>query len=406
MHIIYLHQHFATPEGTTGTRSYEFARRWIKAGHEVTVITGYFDKGGLVKQQKLIYYQKIGKINVVIINAFYSNYMNFWKRILSFITYMVICSYLLIKTEKPDIVYATSTPLTIGIPAIFGRMIKNIPFIFEVRDEWPRIPDEMGILKNEILIAFLYRLERCIYHYASGIVALSIGMKRNILKYTNTDTPIIVAPNSADLTLFNPTTDPQTFRRELNLEDKFVLIHFGTISHANGLNFIIDVSKKFKQYSDIIFLIIGDGSERNDLLNRIQSENISNVKIFPPVPKIKLPYYVALADVSLVLFNNYSILENNSANKFFDSLSAGKPILLNYSGWQREIIEKFKAGLGTDLWDMDHFEKNILTLYNDAKLRIKMGENARKLAGEKFDRDKIAFDVLQFIDKIAGRRFI
>ncbi|MGC9364403.1 MAG: glycosyltransferase family 4 protein, partial [Fidelibacterota bacterium] len=113
---MYLHQHFATPEGTTGTRSYEFARRWIKAGHKVTVITGYFDKSGLVKQSKLIYHQKIRGINVVIINSFYSNYMTFWKRIVSFITYMVICSYLLIKMEKADIVYATSTPLTIGIP--------------------------------------------------------------------------------------------------------------------------------------------------------------------------------------------------------------------------------------------------------------------------------------------------
>lgn len=404
MHILYLHQYFATPAGTTGTRSYEFARRWVRAGHEVTVITGYFDKSGLAKQQKLIYYQKIGKINVVIINAFYSNYLSFWKRVASFIAYMIISTYLLIKMKKPEIVYATSTPLTIGIPAIFCKIIKHIPFIFEVRDEWPRIPDEMGILKNKILIAFLYWLEKSIYHYASGIVALSPGMKRNILKYTNTDTPIIVAPNSADLTLFNPAINPQAlhFRQKLDLEGKFVLIHFGTISHANGLNFIIDVSKNFKEYPDIHFLIIGDGSERKDLMNRIRNENISNVKIILPVSKMNLPYYVALADVALVLFNNYPILENNSANKFFDSLSAGKPILLNYSGWQREIIEKYQAGLGTNLWDMDQFEINIHRLYNDPVLCEKMGINARMLAEKEFDRDKISLNILQFIIKIAG----
>ncbi|MGC9364402.1 MAG: glycosyltransferase family 4 protein, partial [Fidelibacterota bacterium] len=304
--------------------------------------------------------------------------------------------------EKADIVYATSTPLTIGIPAVFCKMIKHIPFIFEVRDEWPRIPVEMGILKSKVLVAFLYGLEKCIYRNAAGIVALSPGMKKNILKYTNTDTPIIVAPNSADLTLFNPAINPQELRHRLDLEGKFVLIHFGTIGHVNGLNFIVDISKKIEQYSDIIFLIIGDGSERPELLNRIRRENISNVKIIPPVSKMKLPYYVAIADVALVLFNNYPILENNSANKFFDSLSAGKPILLNYSGWQRRVVEDYNAGLGTDLWDMGQFEKNIHRLYNDPALRVKMGKNARMLAEKEFDRDKISLNILQFIIKIAG----
>jgi glycosyltransferase involved in cell wall biosynthesis len=399
MKILYIHQHFATPLGSTGTRSYEFARRWVKAGHQVTVITGLYDIGGLDGTRRL---QEIEGIKVIAVGTKYDNKMSFARRVVAFITFMfaAICKGL--NEKNVDVMYATSTPLTIGIPAMSLKWLKGTPFVFEVRDQWPEIPIEMGIIKNKVLIWLLLRLEHMIYKSASALVALSPGIADDIRKVTGDSKKTEMIPNSSDISIFHPGVDGTNIREKHSWKNKFVLLHFGAVGRANGLGFILDAAKSLKDQNSIHFVIVGEGSTKDELVRKAESLKLNNVEFVGTVSKQFMPQYVAACDVSIVIFANYPILEHNSANKFFDSLSAGKPILLNYSGWQREVIESNNAGFGCKQCDVGEFVSKILALRADNDKLKQFGLNARKLAEKWFDRDILASQVLNLLKSICN----
>ena len=397
MHILYIHQHFATPAGSTGTRSYEFARRWVKAGHKVTLITGHYDIGGLQVNKALYQKQIIEGINVVIVGIKYSNKQSYIRRIISFLSFCILSIFAGIKTKGVDVIYATSTPLTVGIPAIVIKRVKKVPFIFEVRDQWPEIPIKLGIIKSRLLIKILLWLEKTIYKSCSSIVALSPGQADGIKEVLTDEKPITVIPNSCDIDLFIPDIDDSAIRQKMGWQDKFVLLHTGAMGKVNGLQFVIKAALKLRNNKDIIFVLIGDGNQKSSLENKVKKLGLTNIEIISSVAKQKLPEYYAAADAGLVIIGNYPIIEHNSANKFFDTLSAGRPVLINYSGWQRKVLEENEAGFGCDLCNLEQFIEKVLYLNSNRQQVKQMGQNAQKVAVEKFDRDKLAAQALEII---------
>jgi len=404
MHILYIHQHFATPEGSTGTRSYEFARRWIKQGHKVTVLTGYYDIGGLQAGQRAIQRQSIDGINVIVVAAKYSNKLSFVRRVISFCSFLFFATYVGLREQGVDVIYATSTPLTVGIPALIIKWLRRKPFVFEVRDQWPEIPIELGIIRNKIMIKFFLWLEKTIYKNSSGIVALSPGQADGIRKVLTEDKEIAVIPNSCDTTMFRPDIEGSAIRKKYGWGDKLVFLHVGAMGKANSLDFVIEAAGKVRHKDDIHFVLIGDGGEKPALIKKIREEGLTNVELHGPVSKTELPEIFAASDVSIVIFANYPILEHNSANKFFDSLSAGRPVLLNYSGWQRKILEENEAGFGCDLYDLDEFVEKVLYFHSHREDLRKMSENARRIAEKEFSRNKLAAQTLSMIGSILENR--
>lgn len=403
MHILYIHQHFAVPEGSTGTRSYEFARRWVKAGHKVTLITGHYDIGGLNLGKGFVQKQTIEEINVVVIGTRYSNKQSFLLRMVSFLCFTFFSIYAGLRTKGVDVIYATSTPLTVGIPAMVLKWFKQIPFVFEVRDQWPEIPIEMGVIKNKVLVKVLLLLEKTIYKQSAAIVALSPGMAEGIRAVLEEEKSIAVTPNGCDTDAFRPDINGSKVRQERGWDDKLVLLYFGAMGKANGLGFVVDVAERLKSNADVHFALVGDGGEKASLAERIDRSGLKNIEIFSSVPKTELPGIIAACDVSTVIFANYPILQCNSANKFFDSLSAGKPILLNYSGWQREVIEGDEAGFGCELCNIDEFVEKVLYLSGHREVLAKMGVNARRIAEQRFGRDKLAAEALSMIKSVVQR---
>jgi glycosyltransferase involved in cell wall biosynthesis len=402
MHILYIHQHFATPSGSTGTRSYEFARRWTKAGHNVTMLTGHYDIGGLEPGKGLIQEQVIEGIRVIVVGIKYSNKQPFPQRIISFFCFILLSIYAAMKTKGVDVIYATSTPLTVGIPALVVKWFQRTPFVFEVRDQWPEIPIELGIIKNKFLTKALLWLERLIYKNSEAIVALSPGIAEGVRHVNGTNKLITTIPNSCDTDLFRPGIDSSIIRKEYDWGDKLVFLHAGAMGKVNGLEFIIDTAERLKDQRDITFVLIGDGNQKDTLRKKIKQLDLNNVEILDPIPKAQLPQVFAACDVSMVIVANFSILEHNSANKFFDSLSAGKPVLLNYSGWQRKILEDNAAGYGCDLYNTGEFVEKVLYFNSHRDELSKMGQNARRVAIERFDRSQLAGRALNALRQVAG----
>jgi glycosyltransferase involved in cell wall biosynthesis len=395
MHILYLHQHFATPEGSTGMRSYEFARRWVKSGHKVTLITGYYDIGGLdlTKGRK----QTIDGIHVVIVGTKYSNKQSFIRRIASFLSFCFFSIFAGIRVKNVNLIYATSTPLTVGVPAVILKRLKRVPFIFEVRDQWPEIPIELGIIKNKILIHMLLWLEKTIYRRSSAIVALSPGMAEGIGTIIRKKKQIKVVSNGCDINVFRPDIDGSEIRDKHKWSEKLILTHFGAMGRVNNLEFVLNAAQKLRNNPNIHFVFAGDGRQRQVLIEKVKSLDLTNIEILDAMPKAELARLVAACDVSMVTIANYRILEHNSANKFFDSLSAGKPVLLNYSGWQQKILEENNAGFGCDLCNLEQFVEKIRFLETHRNEVTQMGQNARRIALEQFNRDNLAAAVLSLL---------
>jgi glycosyltransferase involved in cell wall biosynthesis len=211
MKILYLHQYFKTPDEPGGTRSYWIAKELIKNGYQVTMITSSLKFSEEIRK---IY---IDGIEVIYIRVDYEQSMNPMKRVNAFLKFMFRSLIIAIKQKNVDLVIATSTPLTIGIPALILKWFKNIPFIFEVRDLWPEAPIQLGIIKNRWLILAAHFLEKTIYKNASHVIALSPGMQEGVLKYLNKE-KVTMIPNMAKIDIFWPREKNYEKALELDLK--------------------------------------------------------------------------------------------------------------------------------------------------------------------------------------------
>jgi glycosyltransferase involved in cell wall biosynthesis len=343
--IIYLHQYFTTPEYSGGVRSYEFSKRLVKKGHQVDLIT---TTAFLPLPKKdndfLITREVIDGINIHAIRIPYGNKMTFTKRIMSFIIFMLLSSFYILKLKNRDLIYATSTPLSIGLPAIIGKIFHKTTLIFEVRDMWPDVPISMGFIKNKFLIHVLKMFELKIYNSSSKIIALSEGMKDEILKKGDYSKKVITIPNACDLEEF---LSAKPLPLPIEIENSKVCLYAGTFGIVNNLNYLINLSEEIRRKNyDIKILLIGDGIEKKTLIEKINTKKLNNIIfITPPVSKKKLISYIKSVDCCISTVLNIPSLYNNSANKFFDALAAGKPIIINHGGWQEKVINENKLGL-------------------------------------------------------------
>jgi glycosyltransferase involved in cell wall biosynthesis len=405
MHIAYIHQYFTTPSGSTGTRSYEFARRWVKAGHRVTVITSVAQLKEELNQAKKIRrgikQLHIEGIEILALEIPYHQTMGRVRRLWSFLQFLWRASLVVIRLKNIDIVFATSTPLTVAVPALVNRFCRGIPFIFEVRDLQPRGIIAHGIVKNKLIIKALRWFEKLTYFKSAGIVALSIDMKGYIDKVTKDSAKTITVPNCSDNELFKPLKgqERQKTRAQLGGEDKFIIAHAGIMGKVNGLYRVIETASRIQDHREICFVLIGEGKEKPRLEQMVKNLKLNNIKFMEPLPKVELSRVLPAADVGMVSIDRMPHMQFNSANKFFDALACGLPVLLNYGGWQKEVLDKYNAGLGCDILNEDEFSENILTLLKDPNLRQTMGQNARRLAENEFDRDILAQKVLDHISR-------
>jgi glycosyltransferase involved in cell wall biosynthesis len=398
MHILYLHQYFATRKGTTGTRSYEFARYLTGKGHRVTMITsGLENREFPVPDDKKYAEFETQRINVIAIAAAYNDPqvgtgMSGLQRMFKFYQFAWLACRVGQKLPAPDVVFATHTPLTIGLAGLtLGRYFK-VPFVFEVRDLWPEALVNVGALKNPLVIWWLERMAKKIYAGAKHIVALSPGIKEGIVRAGVPADKVTVIPNAGDLDLFSPDIDGSAQRRRLGLKDRFTAIYFGAMGLANGLEYVIEAARILAERGNdhIVLVLLGSGGKRVELEKLASEYELKNV-IFsnPAYDKEQLAQIVAGCDVCLTIYRaakEYTW----SPNKMFDALAAGKPVLINVPGWLGETIEKNNCGRCIDARRPKMLADALQELAANPKLCRQMAKNARELAEREFDRLKLA----------------
>ncbi len=397
MKVLYFHQYFCTPEGNSGIRSYEMARYLVEQGHRVTMVFGESPrlKSPLLgnpyeKGQRRGSYEGIDLIEL---NVSYNNKMSLFSRAMAFIKFS-LRSIRLVFQEDFDIVFASSTPITAGIPGIVMKWRgKRKPFVFEVRDLWPELPREMGIIKNRLLLWAMGRLEYASYNRADACVALSPGIKQGVEKRLSRTIPVHLIPNGCDLDLFKPGKHARSLIPGCS-ENDFISVFIGAHGMANGLDAALDAAailNKEPEHKHIKVVLIGDGKVKKHLADRVREEGLDNVLMLDPVPKKDLINYLHAADIGLMLLANVpAFYFGTSPNKFFDYISAGLPVLNNYPGWLAEMISGNDLGKVVLPDQASDFAGALVTLSSDAERLEEMGKNARAFAEKEFDRRKLA----------------
>lgn len=402
MKILYFHQHFSTPKGSAGIRSYAMAQSLIRNGHQVTMVCGSFGAGQTGLTQPFNKGMRRGMVDGIDIIEFelpYSNALSFLKRILIFLSF-AFKSIKVALTEQYDVVFATTTPLTAGIPGIFAKWFRRKPFVFEVRDLWPELPKAMGVIKNPIVLWMMSVLEWTSYHSADRLVGLSPGIVDGIIKRGIAPEKVASIPNGCDLDIF--ASEHQAWRPEGVQPTDLMAIFTGTHGLANGLNAVLDaaVELKKRQRTDIKLVLVGDGMQKKALLERAAELQLDNVIFHDPVNKARLAGLMASADVGLqILANVPAFYYGTSPNKFFDYISAGLPVLNNYPGWLAELITKEQCGFAVPPENPQAFADALEQAANQREQLIEMGGNGQQVAREQFNRSILS---QKFSDWVTG----
>jgi len=408
--ILYIHQYFKTRAGSGSTRSFEFARRWVKAGHSVVLITGVTDRSDLGSDrgiERRVSRHDVEGIEVLAIDSRYSNYMSFLRRIAAFFRFMVSATWVGLRhVGSVDVILASSTPLTVGIPGYLLSLWKRAPFILEIRDLWPEAPIQLGVLRNPAAIALARSLERFLYRAARHIVVLSPGMQDALRRMGIPEAKLSMIPNCCDLDLFAPHEPAPALLHQYGLHGRFVALYAGAMGMANGLDVAVEAARVLQQRESAVQLVlVGDGKERPALQKRAAESHLQNVTFIPWVPKSELVDLMAMADVCLVLFAPHPVLQTGSPNKFFDALALGRPVLINYGGWMRDLIERHGVGAAVPSNDPGGLAEALIALKSDPQRLRDMGRRARALAESEFDRERMSAQYETLLGEVArGRR--
>lgn len=393
MRVLYFHQHFSTRHGSTGIRSYEMARHLLAKGHQVTMVCGSYQGASTGLLSKYTKGQRRGTVDGIEVIEFdlaYANKDGLLKRSLTFLKF-AWCSIKLIFTERYDLVFATSTPLTAGIPGIFARWLKLKPFVFEVRDLWPELPKAMGVVKNPVVLMGLSFLEYMTYFSAQRLIGLSPGIVEGIERRGVKREQVAMISNGCDLDLYEQTIS--VCRPEGIEASDLMAIYTGTHGLANGLEAILEAALELKRRgrSEIKLVLIGEGKLKPSLIQRAQVENLQNIIFLDPVDKLHLAGLMATADIGIqTLADVPAFYYGTSPNKFFDYIACGLPVLNNYPGWVADMIHENQCGFVVPPQDASAFA-DALEQAADNRTALKlMGKNARRVAENQFNRVKLA----------------
>jgi glycosyltransferase involved in cell wall biosynthesis len=405
MNILYLHQYFSTPAGSTGLRSYEFARALAARGHAVTVFC-VRDDGSVTGLESQPYFRRrrtgiVDGLGVIELQLKYSNLQSFAQRVSVFLRFAFGAIREACRRNY-DIVFATSTPLTVAIPGIVAHVIARKRFVFEVRDLWPELPRAMGVIRNPVILGLMALLEKAAYHSAIRLIGLSPGIVQGIIRHNISPDHVKMIPNACDTTIFNPSRKGALAIPGVR-DDDFTAVFSGTIGIANGAEAILDVASELKKRKRdrIKLLLIGRGNRKDMLKERAAREKLDNCIFLDPIPKHEIARLIASSGVGLmVLANVPAFYYGTSPNKFFDYIASGIPVINNYPGWLAEMINECDCGFAVPPEDPVAFADALCGLADDENLRRRMGNNALKLSA-KFQRQELARQFCSVIEEAA-----
>ncbi|MCE9556551.1 MAG: glycosyltransferase family 4 protein [Planctomycetes bacterium] len=406
MHILLIHQAFVSPNDSGGTRHFEFARRLVRRGHEVTIVASNLN----YQTGKPVNSQADGKgeetwegVNVVRAYTFPALHRSFAWRIVAFLSFMLSSFVAALRVKKVDVVWGTSPPMFQALTAWAVSRLRRRPFLLEVRDLWPEVAVEMGVLKSRSLIWLARRMERFLYKRAIRII-VNVPFQDYLATRGVPPAKVCFIPNGVDAAMFAAPADQQRFRVEHGLSDKFLVVYAGALGMANDIDTILDAAVQLHDKPDIHFMLVGDGKERPRLEAKTRSLNLSNVTFAGAQSKSQMPQILSAADACIATLQDIPLFRIAYPNKIFDYMAAGRPIVLAIEGVIRDVIETAGAGIPVPPGHANAISDAILQLRNQPENARRMGIAGRDYVTVHFNRDRHAKQLNHLLIQVAGKR--
>jgi glycosyltransferase involved in cell wall biosynthesis len=409
MNILLLHQYFLEEDDPGGSRWNELTRVWTDMGHTVTVLGGMMHANGNEKREeyKGKHFVKKQQGNVTVWRCHVSESYNkgFGGRLWGYFSFMFSSCYAgLFKAKgKFDVVIVTSPPLFVGGSGYLISRLRGMPFVFEVRDLWPESAIDTGVLTNGMIIKLAYGVEKFIYRSAKLINVLTPAFYKTLRDKKNIpESKLIQISNASDFSLSEKLLenfDATAFRKEHNLEGHFVITYVGAHGVANHLEQVIDAGEALKD-TNVLFLLIGQGMEKERLKKMAADRGVTNVRFLDPVPKAEVFRYILASEMGASVLKRVDTFKTVYSNKTFDYMSCKKPILMAIDGVSRELLEDAGAGTYVEPENISEYNRIIREYLANPERLKKEGESGYAYAKENFDREVLAKKYINYISGI------
>ena len=405
LRVLYLHQHYSRPSGSTATRSFLNAQALAAAGHQVTLACGRYQGAETGLSGAFHHGTREGAPDgfaVVEFDIACGNAQSLPARSLAFLRFAAAASRLALRPGF-DVVVASSTPLTVAIPALLARRLRGLPFVFEIRDPWPEVPRALssggGGVPGPVLAA-MGRLADAACRRAAAVVALTDGIAATARARGADPARLLVLPQGADLELFGPHVAP--WRPDGVPRGAMLAVYAGAHGAANGLEQLLDAAGLLHD-GDVHLLLLGEGARKPALMARAAAE-VLPVTFLDPMPKPRLAALLAGADVALLCLAPVAAFAELSApNKLAEGLAAGRPIVANVPGRAARLLAEGGCGIAVPPGDAAALAAALRALAADPARRAAMGQAARHLAEARFDAREVAQRMVRVVEMAAAR---
>jgi glycosyltransferase involved in cell wall biosynthesis len=402
--ILYLHQHFSTPDGATATRSHAMARALAARGHAVTIACGAMAGAVTGLSGPYGYGRRTGRVGACTVVEYdipYRNGMGVAARGSAFLRFAARATPLAL-SRRFDLAIASSTPLTVALPALAAQRLRRMPFVFEIRDPWPELLRAMGIGSPPIWAA-MDRLADAACRRAAAVVALSEGMAETALRHGADPARVHVVPNGCDLDLFGPQVAP--WRPEAAASWEALAVYAGAHGPANGLDLLLDAALHLRAQGErrVRLLLVGEGGEKPRLQARAAAAQLDNVVFLAPMPKPQLAMLLAGAQIGVQCLSPVgAFAEWTAPNKLMDYLAAGLPVVANLEGRAARLLAEGPCGIAVAPSDSAGMAAALAALARDPVRRKAMGEAGRGQAVRHWDRRVLATQFCAVVEAAAA----
>jgi colanic acid biosynthesis glycosyl transferase WcaI len=407
VNILFLTDNFPPEGNAPASRTYEHTVQWVRAGHQVTVITGApnFPEGKLFAGYRNRWYsvEDMDGIRVVRVKTYITANEGFLRRTLDYMSFMVTSFIAGLFQKRPDVIVGTSPQFFTVVSAWILSVFRWRPFVFELRDLWPASIKAVGAMKEGLILRILERMELFLYHRAAAIVTVTHAFKDELMERGVDGSKIAVVINGVDLQRYSPQDRDQELAREYRLENKFVVGYIGTHGMAHALHRVLEAADLLREHSEIVFLLVGSGAQREALVKRAQEMGLENVCFIPRQSKERMPSVWSLCDVSLIQLKDDPLFKSVIPSKIFESMGMGLPIILSLpQGEASGIIESTGAGMVIPPEQPDQLAAAVVKLYEDPVARAALVK-ASTAAAEQYSRELQAARMLNVLEKVAAR---
>jgi glycosyltransferase involved in cell wall biosynthesis len=408
MKVLIISQIFETHADTGSDRHFYFAKRLVEAGHTVTVITANVDyKNAAPKIANAgirPVAMKVDGIDVRYVPVFTRFRGSFSRRILFFVSFVLSAIGFSLSEKGVDVIYAISTPLSVGVLGSVLSLIKRRPMVFEVTDVWPDAAIQVGVLRQPLVIRLARFLERMSYAQSAAIIALTRGIRDNIISKQVPADRVFLVPNGVDFGLFSPCSigDARASGAVRSFDGKFVVMYLGAHGLYNALDTVVGAAALLKHVREILVVLVGNGDEKPRLQRLVDELGLSNVKFLSTVPRSESVRLLAAADVFVLPNRKGRFFEGNLPNKLFDYLASARPIIIAGAGESAEVITEAGAGVAVAAEDPAEVVEAIMAYFLTAPAeRETIGQRGRSHAARFYDRATQADILIRVIENVS-----